>query len=104
MEWFNELQRITVSPENAVRLRQVSIDLNVVDLLGQVSAPTLVLHCREDGMVDFNEGRRMAAMIPNARFVPLDGQNHLFFEDEPAWPRFLEEVTAFLAAGDPVDA
>ncbi len=98
MEWFNELQRITVSPENAVRLRQVSRDLNVVDLLGQVSAPTLVLHCRDDRIVDFNEGRRMAAMIPNARFVPLDGQNHLFLEDEPAWPRFLEEVTAFLAA------
>jgi len=98
MEWFNELQRITVSPENAVRLRQVTYDLNVADLLGQVSAPTLVLHCREDGRVDFNEGRRMAMMIPNARFVPLDGQNHLFLEDEPAWSRFLEEVTAFLAA------
>jgi len=98
MEWFNELQRITVSPENAVRLRQVTFDLNVADLLGQVSAPTLVLHCREDGRVDFNEGRKMATMIPNARFVPLDGQNHLILKHEPAWPRFLEEVTAFLAA------
>jgi pimeloyl-ACP methyl ester carboxylesterase len=39
----------------------------------------------------------MAAMIPNARFVPLDGQNHLILEDEPAWPRFMEEVNAFLA-------
>jgi class 3 adenylate cyclase/pimeloyl-ACP methyl ester carboxylesterase len=97
MEWFNELQRITISPENAVRLRQVSGDLDVADLLGQVSAPTLVLHCRDDGMSDFNNGRRMAAMIPNARFVPLDGQNHLILEDEPAWPRFMEEVNAFLA-------
>jgi pimeloyl-ACP methyl ester carboxylesterase len=103
MEWFNELQRITVSPENAVRLRQASFDLNVADLLGQVAAPTLVLHCREDGRVDFDEGRRMAAMIPNARFVPLEGQNHLFLEDEPASLRFLEEVTKFLAAEDLVD-
>ncbi len=100
MDWFNELQRITISPENAVRLRQVSGNTNVTDLLGQVSVPTLVLHCRDDGIIDFEEGRRMAAMIPNARFIPLEGQNHLFLEDEPAWPRFLEEVTTFLAADD----
>ena len=100
MDWFNELQRITISPENAVRLRQVSGNTNVTDLLGQVSVPTLVLHCRDDGIIDFEEGRRMAAMIPNARFIPLEGQNHLFLEDEPAWPRFLEEVTTFLAADE----
>ncbi len=39
----------------------------------------------------------MAAMIPNARFVALDGHNHLILEDEPAWPRFMKEVNAFLA-------
>ncbi len=100
MEWFNELQRITVSPENAARLRDVSANIDISDLLAQVSVPTLVLHCREDGMVSFEWGRRMAAMIPNARFVALEGQNHLFLEDEPAWSRFLEEVTTFLAAED----
>lgn len=97
MDWFNELQRVTISPENAVRLRQVSANLNVTNLLGQVSVPTLVLHCRDDGIVDFDEGRRMAAMIPNARFVPLEGRNHLILENEPAWPRFIEEVRNFLA-------
>ena len=98
MDWFNELQRVTISPENAVRLRKVSANTDVTNLLGQVSVPTLVLHCRDDGIVEFDEGRRMAAMIPNARFVPLDGKNHLILEDEPAWPRFIEEITAFLAA------
>ncbi len=83
--------------ENAVRLRQVSANTDVTGLLGRITVPTLVLHCRDDGIVDFEEGRRMASMIPEARFVPLDGQNHLFLEDEPAWPRFLEEVEAFLA-------
>ena len=39
----------------------------------------------------------MATMIPNSRFVALDGKNHLILEDEPAWPRFMEEVSAFLA-------
>ena len=62
-----------------------------------VAPPTLVLHCRDDGMVPFEEGRRMAAMIPDARFVALEGRNHLILENEPAWGRFLEEVRGFLA-------
>jgi pimeloyl-ACP methyl ester carboxylesterase len=99
-DWFNELQRVTVSPENAVRLRQVNGDINVTDLLRQLTVPTLVLHCRDDGIVDFDEGRRMAAMIPNARFVPLEGQNHLILENEPAWPRFMDEVVRFLASDE----
>lgn len=97
MDWFNELQRNTVSPENAVRLREVSSNVDVRELLGEISVPTLVLHCRDDGIVPFENGRRMAAMIPNARFVALEGKNHLILEDEPAWPRFMGEVSAFLA-------
>jgi class 3 adenylate cyclase/pimeloyl-ACP methyl ester carboxylesterase len=100
MDWFNELQRTTTSPENAVRLRDVSGNVDVSDLLGQISVPTLVLHCRDDGVIQFEKGRRMAAMIPNARFVALEGRNHLILEDDPAWPRFMKEVSAFLAQND----
>ena len=88
----------TISPENAARNFEYAGNIDVSDLCSRVSVPTLVLHCRDDGIISFDRGRRMAAMIPDARFVPLDGQNHLFLKDEPAWPRFLEEVTAFLAA------
>jgi len=100
MDWFNELQRITTSPENAVRLRDVSGNIDVSDLLGQISVPTLVLHCRDDSVVSFETGRRIAAMIPNASFVALEGRNHLILEDEPAWPRFMKEVNAFLAQNE----
>ena len=96
MEWFNELQRVSASAENAVRLREAVCNFEVTDLLSQVSVTTLILHCRGDGIVPFNEGRRMAAGIPNAKFVPLDGNNHLILEQEPAWARFLEEVQTFL--------
>ena len=37
---------------------------------------------------------------PGARFVALEGRNHLILEDEPAWPRFLKEVLDFLAEGE----
>jgi pimeloyl-ACP methyl ester carboxylesterase len=62
-----------------------------------VSAPTLVLHTREDARVPFEAGRRMAAGIPGARFVALQGRNHLFLESEPAFGQFLEHTRAFLA-------
>lgn len=97
MQWFNELQRISTSPEVAVRIRLAVENFDVTDDLAKVSAPTLVLHCRDDGMVPFEEGRRMATMIPDARFVALEGRNHLILENEPAWGRFLEEVRGFLA-------
>jgi pimeloyl-ACP methyl ester carboxylesterase len=96
MQWYNDLQRITTSPENALRIRRASDEIDVTPLLPQVKAPTLVLHCRDDAGVPFDEGRRMAAGIPGARFVALEGRNHVILEDEPAWPRFIEEIKGFL--------
>ena len=58
--------------------------------------PTLVLHGREDSVIPFEVGRRMAAAIPGARFVPLQSKNHLLLETEPAWPMFLSAVGEFL--------
>jgi len=96
MQWFNDLQRITTSPENAVRIRRSLDDIDVSDLLPRIAAPTLVLHCRNDAMQPFEEGRRLAAGIPGARFVALEGRNHLVLEGEPAWSRLLDEIRAFL--------
>jgi pimeloyl-ACP methyl ester carboxylesterase len=98
MQWFNDLQRVSTSPENAVRLRQFVDEIDVTHLLSRVQAPTLVLHCRDDAMQPFEEGRLMAAGIPGARFVTLEGHNHLLLEGEPACTRFLEEIGSFLVA------
>src|SRR6185295_17509807 len=73
---FNDLQRISTSPENAVKLLTEMGHLDVVDLLSQVKVPTLVLHCRDESGVPFEEGRKLAGTIPGARFVPLEGRNH----------------------------
>ena len=96
MQWFNELQRVSATPDNAARLTEENTKINVLDRLAQVSVPTLVLHARDELRVPFEQGRRLASMIPNARFVPLDGQNHILLESEPAWPVFLSEVRRFL--------
>jgi pimeloyl-ACP methyl ester carboxylesterase/DNA-binding winged helix-turn-helix (wHTH) protein len=96
MKWFNDLQRITASPENAVRIRLAVENVDVTDLLPKVRVPTLVLHCRGDAVQPFDEGRRMAAGIPGARFVALEGNNHLVLEGDPAWSRLLDEINSFL--------
>jgi class 3 adenylate cyclase/pimeloyl-ACP methyl ester carboxylesterase len=96
-DWFNELERISISPEQAVRTLIATGDTDVSALLAQVRVPTLVLHSRDDARVPFDQGRRLAAGIPGARFVPLASRNHLILEDEPAFPRFLEEMRGFLA-------
>jgi pimeloyl-ACP methyl ester carboxylesterase len=70
--------------------------LDITGLLPQVSVPTLVLHARDDARVPFEAGRRMAAGVPGARFVTLQGRNHLFLENEPAFGQFLEHVRTFL--------
>lgn len=95
---FNDLQRETASPENAVRILHAIADIDVLDLLPQLKVPTLVLHCRGDALVPFEEGRRLAAAIPNARFVALEGSNHVILEHDPGRERFLAEVRSFLAS------
>ncbi|CTQ51745.1 Arylesterase [Roseibium album] len=96
MDWYTELMRVSASPENALLLREAMSQVDISDLLPAVQAPTLVLHARNDAIAPFEEGRTVAAQIPNARFVALDGKNHILLEDEPAWSKFVEEVMRFL--------
>jgi pimeloyl-ACP methyl ester carboxylesterase len=96
--WWNELQRITTSPQNAYRLSETLSHIDVRHLLEKVKVPTLVLHSRDDAVVPFECGRELASGIRGARFVPLDSRNHIILEHEPAWPRFLSEISAFLPA------
>jgi class 3 adenylate cyclase/pimeloyl-ACP methyl ester carboxylesterase len=97
-DWFNEFQRISSSPADAARNLLANGEADVSSLLSQVKVPTLVMHARHDARVPFESGRRMAAGIPGARFVPLESQNHVMLEGEPALTRFLEELRSFLGA------
>ena len=95
-EWFNELQRVSASPENAIRLQQAFGLIDVREYLPQVAVPTLVLHTDRDAVVPFAAGRQLATTIPGAQFVQLDSRNHLILEHEPAWRRASEAIRAFL--------
>jgi len=96
MGWFNDLCRKTTSPEIAARLLETRATIDVVELLGKVHAPTLVLHSRNDDVVPISEGHILAAGIPGAQFIELDSKNHILLENEPAWERFCSEVLDFM--------
>jgi pimeloyl-ACP methyl ester carboxylesterase len=93
---FNELQRLSASPECAARYLETVGELNVLELLSQVKAPTLVMHVRDDSRVPSKLGRELAAGIPGARFVALPGKNHILLEQDPGVPRLFEELKHFL--------
>jgi pimeloyl-ACP methyl ester carboxylesterase/DNA-binding CsgD family transcriptional regulator len=93
---FDELQRDTATPDVAVRQLRAMYAMNVKDAAARVRCPTLVLHAKGDEMVRFDQGRRLASLIPGARFVPLEGRNHVPFPQEPAWAGFVRETREFL--------
>jgi DNA-binding CsgD family transcriptional regulator len=92
---FDEFQRMSTSPENVVRIISQFDAIDVRDLAAKVRCPTLVLHTRGDARIPFEEGRRVAALIPGARFVPLESRNHFLLGSDPAWGQFVDEVVAF---------
>jgi pimeloyl-ACP methyl ester carboxylesterase len=101
VRWFNELERMSATAEVAERIQVETQNCDVRALAPQIRTPTLVLHCRGDRRVPFDAGMELAALIPGARFVPLDSINHVPVAGEPAFDALLAEVTAFLGDAPP---
>jgi pimeloyl-ACP methyl ester carboxylesterase/DNA-binding CsgD family transcriptional regulator len=94
--WYDELQQVSSSGETAARLWESRTETDISDTARRMTRPALVLHARRDAAVPYEEGRRLAALLPDARFVTLETDNHILQEGEPAWEAFLAEVRAFL--------
>jgi len=98
LNWFNEFQRRTTSPENAARFLDAFGDIDVRARLGEVRAPTLVMHARGDMRIGFETGRDLAAAIPGARLLPLESDAHLLLGRDPAAAEFIAAIREFLGA------
>jgi DNA-binding CsgD family transcriptional regulator len=96
MAWYDELLPRTTSVEAAVRLFEARGVIDVRAEAPRVAARTLVMHARGDRVVPAEEGRRLAALIPDARLVLLDSDNHILLADEPAWEQFRAALGEFL--------
>ena len=96
MRWFDDLQRMSTSPGNAVASRVARQQVDIHDALPQVAAPTLVLQAVGDRATTFDNAVTVSSRIPGARLVSLESRNHILLADEPAWRVFIDEVTTFL--------
>src|SRR5207253_5107223 len=96
LAWFDDLQRMSTSPHNAVTSRIARQEVDLVDEIPTIRAPTIVLQAIGDRATTFDNAVKVSSQIPGARLVPLESRDHILLADEPAWRVFMAEVTAFL--------
>jgi pimeloyl-ACP methyl ester carboxylesterase/DNA-binding CsgD family transcriptional regulator len=95
---FNDLMRASGGTKGSVSILRALYEVDVRNLAAKVQCPTLVVHPAHNFRVPYEEGRSLAALIPKARFVPLNSRNAIMLGHEAAWTEFASELHAFLAA------
>jgi len=101
VSWLGETERVTATPETAARMWTEFHRVDIRDLLPRIRMPTLVAHVKGDSLVPFEAGRHLASAIAGARFLPLEGDNHVLMPEDEAWPVFVRELREFLAEDGP---
>ena len=97
IRWFNELQKVSAKGETVAAHIGAVGRIDVRAILPEIKAPTLVLHRRGDIICPFDLGRELAALIPGARLMPLEGVNHIPLPNEPETEQFVQAIEEFVA-------
>jgi pimeloyl-ACP methyl ester carboxylesterase len=93
---FNEMQRVSADPETAARYEEsCHAREDGREIFSQVRAPTLVIHGRDDQVINFEEGRRLAALIPGAHLVALPSGSHYFPADRTVNALVVDTIDRF---------
>jgi len=100
VQWFNRHARVSASPGAARDLILMNSQIDVRHVLPAVSVPTLVMHRRGDRDSSFEEGRFIADHIPGAKFVLLEGDDHVPFVNPD---QIVDEVEEFLTGVRPAN-
>ena len=95
-EQFSEYQRIAANPSDARRILEAAVAIDVRPLLSKITAPTLVIHHRDDRAVPIDSGQEVAAGIKGARFLSFPGA-HIASVDE--WRSAFSAIIDFVSAG-----
>lgn len=93
---FDEMQRISTSPENALKILEMNAYVDAREDARAVRAPTIVMHVKGDMAAPVKEGREAAREIPGAEFVELPGANHCMIRGHPGFEEFFAEIDPFL--------
>ena len=92
LHWFAEYQRAVMSPGVAADFLQAIYQVDIRPLLPRILTPALVLHRRHDNLIAFERGQQLAAALPHARFLCLEGEYHApYFGDSVALTRAIDD-------------
>lgn len=100
MDWLANYFRSGASPSAAMVLTKMNTEVDIIDILGSIHVPTLIMQRTHDIDVKIEEGRFIAERIPGSKFVEFEGNDHLFWAGDA--DAVLEEIKAFIAEVKPV--
>jgi class 3 adenylate cyclase/pimeloyl-ACP methyl ester carboxylesterase len=92
--WYARSERSGGGPDRVASTTRAILEADARPLLPRVSVPTLVLHREGDRLIHLGAGRYLAEHIPNAKFVVLPGEDHLFFVGDT--DALVDEIEDFL--------
>lgn len=99
--WWARNLRLGASPAEGVALYRMNIEIDIRSILPSIHVPTLILHRKDDRLINVENSRYMAARISGAKFVELEGADHLpWFGDGNA---AIGEIQEFLTGIRPAD-
>jgi pimeloyl-ACP methyl ester carboxylesterase/DNA-binding winged helix-turn-helix (wHTH) protein/class 3 adenylate cyclase len=93
-EWWAAYLRMGASPAAALALTQMNAEVDVRSVLPSIRVPSLVIHRRDDACLPVEGGRFIASLIPGAKYVELEGKDHLPFAGDQ--DEILDEIEEFL--------
>ena len=78
-EWWGRFERLGATPAACIEIMRLNSEIDTSPILPSIHVPTLVIHRTDDGAVNVEGGRELAALIPGARYVELPGSDHIPF-------------------------
>jgi class 3 adenylate cyclase len=93
-EVWGTFQRLGASPSMGVAALMAMLEIDVRDILPSVRVPTLLIHRAGDRAIPAKSSRFMSERIPNAKYVELEGEDHLWFVGDV--DAIFDEVEEFL--------
>ena len=96
--WMTRLMRMAATPKDFKRQLDSIFDLDAGDAPERITAPTMVMHTKGDKELHVSLGRLLADVIPDARFVEIPGEDHLYWAMSN-WRDVVDEIIEFVTGG-----
>jgi pimeloyl-ACP methyl ester carboxylesterase/AraC-like DNA-binding protein len=100
MDWLANYLRSGASPSAAMVLTKMNTEVDIIDILGSIKVPTLIMQRTHDIDVKIEEGKFIADHIHGAKFVEFDGNDHLFWVGNTK--EVLSQMKAFILNVKPI--